>query len=70
MIIYLGECHLHVDVLMEALSEVRHWLPFTPDTVQLINKEQIRVLDQVGYRFTKLQDTMGQKVLPAILVLN
>ena len=34
-----------------------------------IPKDQLRVLDQAAYRFTKLQDSMGQKVLPAILDL-
>lgn len=69
MHIYLGECSLHVAVLAEALAEARQWLPFTPDSVQHIEKERLRVLDQVAYRFTKLQDTMGQKVLPTILDL-
>ena len=69
MRIYLGECRLHVDVLTEALTEARKWLPFSADTVQHITREQLRVLDQVAYRFSKLQDTMGQKVLPAILDL-
>lgn len=29
--------------------------------------EKIRYLDQLAYRFGKLQDTMGEKVLPLIL---
>lgn len=69
MRIYLSECRLHVEVLAEALAETRQWLPFTPDSVQHIEKVQLRILDQVAYRFTKLQDTMGQKVLPTILDL-
>lgn len=69
MRIYLDECNLHVSVLAEALAEARGWLPFSANTVQNITMEQLRVLDQMAYRFTKLQDTMGQKVLPAILDL-
>lgn len=69
MHIYLGECSLHVGVLAEALAEARKWLPFSADTVQHITKEQLRILDQMAYRFTRLQDTMGQKVLPTILEL-
>lgn len=69
MHIYLGECGLHAGVLAEALAEARKWLPFSADTVQRITKEQLRILDQIAYRFTKLQDTMGQKVLPTILEL-
>ena len=69
MRIYLDECHLHVEILAEALAETQPWLPFTAKSVQQISKAQLRVLDQVAYRFTKLQDTMGQKVLPAVLEL-
>ena len=69
MHIYLGECSLHVGVLAEALAETQKWLPFSVDTVQHISKEQLRILDQIAYRFTKLQVTMGQKVLPTILDL-
>lgn len=69
MRIYLGECDLHKAVMAEALAEARQWLPFTPDSVQHLEKEQLRVLDQVAYRFAKLQDTVGQKVLPTILDL-
>lgn len=55
------------ECIAEAMAEARKWLPFNADSVQHITKEQLRVLDQVAYRFTKLQDTMGQKVLPAVL---
>ncbi len=63
------ECRLHTGVLAEALEEARTWLPFSAETVQHLTKEQLRILDQIAYRFTKLQDTMGQKVLPTILEL-
>jgi len=69
MHIYLDECSLHVRVLVEALDEAQKWLPFSASAVQNMTKEQLRVLDQMAYRFTKLQDTMGQKILPAILDL-
>ncbi|QXP83606.1 hypothetical protein [Methylococcus sp. Mc7] len=51
------------------MDEARHWLPFAPDSIDHVGKEQTRVLDQVAYRFAELQDTMGQKVLPAVLEL-
>ena len=69
MRIYLDECRLHVEILSEALTETRPWLPFTAESVQQMSKAQLRVLDQVAYRFTKLQDTMGQKLLPGVLEL-
>lgn len=69
MRIYLDECSLHVNVLAEALEEAHSWFPFSAETVQYITKEQLRILDQIAYRFSKLQDTMGQKVLPTIFEL-
>jgi len=69
MRIYLDECSLHIKVLAEALEEAQPWLPLTTQTVQQITKERLRILDQIAYRFSKLQDTMGQKVLPTLLEL-
>ena len=40
------------------------------DRLKYINKGQRRVLNQVAYRFAKLQDSMGQKVLPILLELT
>ena len=61
---------LHMEILTGALAEAQQWQPFTLDSVEHMLKEQIRVLDQVAYRFAKLQDSMDQKVLPAILELG
>lgn len=69
MHIYLNECRLHAEVLAEALKEADAWLPLNAEAMERLTKEQLRVLDQLAYRFTKLQDTMGQKVLPTILEL-
>ena len=67
MQVYLSECTLHAEVLAESLSDIAKYLPFSADTV--LSKELLRILDQIAYRFTKLQDSMGEKVLPLILVL-
>ncbi len=69
MYVYLNECQLHAEVLADAWTEAQAWTPFQVDTVQQFSKAQLRVLDQMAYRFTKLQDSMGQKVLPTILEL-
>ena len=69
MHIYLNECRLHAEVLAEALKEADAWLPLNAETMERLTREQLRILDQLAYRFTKLQDTMGQKVLPTILEL-
>ena len=60
MQVYLSECTLHAEVLAESLSDIAKYLPFSADTV--LSKELLRILDQIAYRFTKLQDSMGEKV--------
>lgn len=69
MQIYLGECIVHAEILEEDVTEVRNWLPLNASTLQNLSKTQLRLLDQLAYRFTKLQDTLGQKVFPLILEL-
>lgn len=64
---YLAECTLHATVLDQGLLDAKAWLPI-PCTAT-IDKELLRILDQIAYRFSKLQDTMGEKVLPQILQL-
>ncbi len=64
----LAECGLHAAVLADAASR----LPavFSADQVGAIDVEQRRLLDQAAYRFMKLQDSLGEKVLPGILELT
>lgn len=64
----LAECRLHAEVLAEALSDLSPAV-FTAEDVARLASDQRRVLDQLAYRFGKLQDSMGEKVLPAVLDL-
>ncbi|MDE1947003.1 MAG: hypothetical protein KGI35_00150 [Burkholderiales bacterium] len=64
----LAECELHSAVLSEAAS----LLPtsFTAEQAKTIDSQQRRLLDQAAYRFMKLQDSLGEKVLPGLLELT
>ena len=64
---YLVECSLHAAVLGEGLADASKWMPLS--TESLADKALLRILDQIAYRFAKLQDSMGEKVLPLILEL-
>ena len=64
----LAQCGLHVQVLAQALAEVQPLLPFDATAVARINPLQRRLLDQIAYRFGKLQDSLGEKVLPGLLL--
>jgi hypothetical protein len=61
----LAECALHARVLAEARAR----LPsrFDADDACHVNDELRRTLDQTAYRFMKLQDSLGEKVLPGLL---
>lgn len=67
MQIYLAECTLHAAVLRESIADASEWIPLTSNVE--INKGMLRVFDQIAYRFAKLQDSLGEKVMPLILEL-
>ncbi len=67
MRIYLAECGIHARVLNKGLLDIEKYLPFSVKVE--IDSDTLRILDQIAYRFAKLQDSMGEKVLPLILVL-
>jgi hypothetical protein len=64
----LAECRLHAEVLASALAH----LParFAEEDAALVDPERRRWLDQAAYRFMKLQDSLGEKVLPGLLDLT
>lgn len=64
----LAECGIHARVLAEAAGELP--TAFSADDVGAIDVKQRRLLDQAAYRFMKLQDSLGEKVLPGILELT
>jgi len=62
----LWECDRHCTALLEALQDW-HSRP-TPDALALDSDSSLRRLtDQILYRFTKLQDAMGERLIPATL---
>ena len=62
----LAECTLHARVLGEAVTALPD--AFSAAMVATVDSERRRWLDQTAYRFMKLQDSLGEKVLPGLLV--
>jgi len=60
------ECERHANVLLAALEALQEAPPGGEDEAA---SERLRLLDQLAYRFGKLQDTLGERVLPAVLDL-
>jgi len=62
----LKQCRIHAQVMHEALDELGD-TRFDENTVTRIGIQERRLLDQLAYRFSKLQDRMGMKLLPMLL---
>ncbi len=57
-------------LLAKALAAIERSRSFIAETVTRLTSEQRRLLNQLAYRFIKLQDTLGERVLPGLLVLK
>lgn len=56
----------HANTLQEALDEFNQ-SPLTEQELECLGKARRRLLDQFAYRYTCLQDDMGNKLFPACL---
>ena len=59
-------CTWHAEILHEDLAEHGDYR-YDAQSVEHLDRGKLRLLDQMAYRFTKLQDTIGQQALPGIL---
>ena len=58
-------CLGHVDALQDALKDMSQ-RGLTPADYAQLSKTDRRLLDQFAYRYTRLQDDMGARLMPAI----
>lgn len=66
----LHECNQHKKRLLEAQVRLELIMPLDIEQYNVLEGLQVSVIDQMIFRFSKLQDTMGEKVFPSILELN
>lgn len=62
----LGLCEGHADALRDALHDMGP-LDRVLERYNQLSKADRRLLDQFAYRYTRLQDDMGTRLMPAIL---
>lgn len=60
-------CNIHTDRMNFAWGKVNKYFPLDVDKYKLLSPEELSFFDQLIFRFSKLQDTMGGKLFPAIL---
>jgi hypothetical protein len=58
----VGECRIHESRLQVALSHVAEYTPLDGGKIERMRDEDAVWVDQLLYRFSKLQDAMGERV--------
>ncbi len=66
----LYECDRHVQKILISKKYLSKLIPLNIDEYLTMDDIQTSFVDQLIYRFSKLQDTMGEKIFPAILILS
>jgi hypothetical protein len=68
----LEECAVHRQRLHQAWLEAGEFAALKEDAALVLSLEdaQVRTLDQLVYRFGRLQDAMGTRLLPALLQMT
>lgn len=59
-------CHGHAEALSEALQDMQ-LRALTLENYSHLSKADRRLLDQFAYRYTRLQDDMGARLMPPVL---
>ena len=66
--ISLQKCRIHLQRLHYALSQTEKLFPLDREIYQNLNDAQIGNIDQLVFRFTKLQDELGTNTFRYVLV--
>ena len=61
------ECNKHIEKLNTAHNKLHTSFPLTETVYNAFDENQTSYLDQYLYRFSKLQDSIGQKLFKAVL---
>lgn len=64
---YFNECNRHIQRIEEAFEDMKEIVPLSVERYKKLTKDQVQDIDQFLFRFSKLQDTMGDKIFRLIL---
>ena len=64
---YFKECDKHIQRIEEAYEDMKNIIPLTVEQYKSLSKDEVQDIDQYIFRFSKLQDTMGDKIFKIIL---
>ena len=60
-------CNIHVERMSFAFKKIEKYFPFTEQQYIGLIDEDLSFIDQLIFRFSKLQDSMGGKLFPSLL---
>ncbi len=60
-------CTIHVERMSFAYQKIELYLPLTVEKYNHLSEEELSFMDQLIFRFSKLQDSMGGKLFPSLL---
>ena len=66
----LYECNKHIEKLKDAKESLKKDMPLTLEKYLKIDKIESSFIDQLNFRFSKLQDTIGESILKGILIIS
>ncbi len=64
---YIEECDRHIVKIKHAISKMKNFMPLTLDDYRSLSEDDKEHIDQFIFRYSKLQDAMGEKLFPTIL---
>ncbi len=64
---YFKECDKHLQRIEEAYEDMKDIFPLTVEKYQSLTKDKVQAIDQYLFRFSKLQDTIGDKIFKLII---
>jgi hypothetical protein len=64
---FLNECDKHLMRLNHAEAKMVLFMPLNADSYLTLSEDEIEHIDQFLFRFAKLQDTIGEKLIISIL---
>jgi len=64
---YFKECEKHLLRMEQAYSELKSILPLSHHQYSDLQDEEVKNIDQFLFRFSKMQDTIGDKIFKTIL---
>jgi hypothetical protein len=63
----IRECERHLTRLRYATTKAKGLFPMDAESFERLSDSEVAALDQMLFRFGRLQDAIGQRLLPAIL---